>query len=374
MENTHTYPVGKRRCRPLSQRSCRRLFVPVLGVVLGAGLLAACGSSTSPKASATTVSGNAAARYFKGKTITLISPDKPGGGYDLYARLFAPYLAKDLGATVNVENINGAGTIEGTNQMTAAKPNGLTLGLVNVGGDIASLVEHLPGQRFNLSKLSWIGQPAEVPNAMITQPGSGITSFGTMLHTTKPVTVVDVRSGVGDMLNRVVFGAFHIPHKLETGFSAVAALKQGFLARDGQLAFESLPSLYTLISGGKAKPLLYTGTITLPSYHKVLAGVPSLKSELSTVHLSTADHAAVREALALSNLSDDFAGPAGIPPARLAVLRSAFKKAATSPRLLARATKESLQVKPIPGSALGPEVTAALSAAKAIAPYVHASS
>lgn len=32
--------------------------------------------------------------------------------------------------------------------------------------------------------------------------------------------------GIGDMLNRVIYGAFCVPYKLDTGFGATSALKQ----------------------------------------------------------------------------------------------------------------------------------------------------
>lgn len=354
----------------LAKRSYRHVAALVLTLVMSAGLLGACGSSGSSKAAGSSSTSSAAASFFKGKTITLIAPDAPGGGYDLYARLFAPYLASALGATVNVENLNGGGTLTGTNQMAVAKPDGLTLGLVNVGGDTASVVEHHPGVNFDMTKLSWIGQPAQVPNVMITQPGSGLTSFSSLLHATSPIPVLDVRSGVGDLLNRVVLGAFHIPNKLLTGFNETAALKQGFLAKDGKLVFESVATLHSLLAGNEAKPLLVTTAPNLPSYKKLLGSTPTLASELSTVSLSKPDAAAVKEALLLSNLSDDFAGPPGIPVARLAVLRSAFMKAANSAALTARAVKESLVLGPTDGATLAGQVNAALSQGKAISPYV----
>ncbi|MGC8512754.1 MAG: tripartite tricarboxylate transporter substrate-binding protein [Acidimicrobiales bacterium] len=357
----------------------RRVAALGLGAVAALGALSACGSTKSSTSSATTTSGSssatttgtaAAASYFKGKTITLISPDSPGGGYDLYARLFAPYLASALGATVNVENVNGGGTLVGTNQMAASAPNGLTLGLVNIGGDIASSVEKQPGINFDLTKLSWIGQPGQVPNVLVTQPGSGITSFSSLLHASSPVPVLDIRSGVGDLLNRVVFGAFHIPTNLLTGFNEVAALKQGFLAKDGKLIFESVPSMASLITAGEAVPLLVTNTTA--QYSKLLGNIPSLSSELSSVTLSSSDSAAVKEGLLLSDLSDDFAGPPGIPAAELTVLRDAFSQAAASPALQAQATKQHLAIGPTDGATLASEVTTAVAQGSAISPYVSA--
>jgi tripartite-type tricarboxylate transporter receptor subunit TctC len=367
----HTMTLN-RRTRSRRRRTGRRAAA-LAAAVTAAVTLAACSSSGSSGSSSTpSASGSgSAASYFKGKTITLISPDSPGGSYDSYARLFAPYVAQELGATINVEDIAGAGTLQGTNQMAAATPNGLTIGMVNVGGDIASKVEKQPGENFNMSTFSWIGQPAVIPNALVTQPGSSVQSFSAMLHPAGSVTVLDIRNGIGDMLNRVIYGAFGVPYKLDTGFEATSALKQGFLAKDGQTILEAMSTLYPLISGNEAKPLLVVGSVTLPSYQKALAGVPTLQTEMSSAGLSGGKAAAVTEALALSNLSDDFAAPPGLPAAELSALQQAFAKAAALPALKAQATKESLPLSFVGSSTLGGQVSTALANSNSIAQYVN---
>jgi tripartite-type tricarboxylate transporter receptor subunit TctC len=358
-----------------SNASGRRIAAVAVAAV-SAALLAAC-SSASSSGSANAASANTGAAgagggagYFKGKTITLISPDSPGGSYDSYARLFAPYVGQELGATINVEDVSAAGTLQGSNQMAASAPNGLTIGMVNVGGDIASLVEKQPGQSFTMAKLSWIGQPAQIPNALVTQPGSSVQSFSGMLHGGN-VTVLDIRNGIGDMLNRVIYGAFSVSYKLDTGFEATSALKQGFLAKDGQTILEAMSTLYPLISGNEAKPLLVIGPVSLSSYQKVLGGVPTLQTEMSTAGLSGSKQAAVTEALALSNLSDDFAAPAGLPASELSTLRQAFAKAAALPALQAQAGKESLPLSFIGGATLSGQVNSALANSNSIALYVN---
>jgi tripartite-type tricarboxylate transporter receptor subunit TctC len=355
--------------RTRSSTSRRRRVAAVAVAAASAALLAACSSSGSGGSPAAGSGGGAG--YFKGKTITLISPDAPGGSYDSYARLFAPYVGQELGATINVEDVNGAGTLQGSNQMAAASPNGLTIGMVNVGGDIASLVEKQPGQNFTMTKLTWIGQPAQVPNAIVTQPGSSVSSFSGMLHPSGQVSALDIRNGIGDMLIRVVYGAFGVPYKLDTGFEETAALKQGFLAKDGQTILEAMSTLYPLISGNEAKPLLVVGPVSLPSYQKVLSGVPTLQAAMSSAHLSGGKGAAVTEALALSNLSDDFAAPAGLPASELSALRQAFSAAASLPALKAQAEKESLPLSFISGSAVSGQVDQALANSKTISPYVN---
>lgn len=41
---------------------------------------------------------------FRGKTVRIVVGSGVGGGYDVYARLTAPYLSRALDATVVVEN------------------------------------------------------------------------------------------------------------------------------------------------------------------------------------------------------------------------------------------------------------------------------
>src|SRR6266545_7841657 len=70
--------------------------------------------------------------FFAGKTVRLVVGFGPGGGYDSYARMLAPYLSKNLGATVIVENRPGAGGLVALSGVYMAPPDGLTMMIVNV--------------------------------------------------------------------------------------------------------------------------------------------------------------------------------------------------------------------------------------------------
>src|SRR3954469_10619909 len=61
------------------------------------------------------------------KTIRIIVPFAPGGGTDVIARTLAQEMAKDLGATMIIENKPGAGTIIGTQTVATSEPDGYTL-------------------------------------------------------------------------------------------------------------------------------------------------------------------------------------------------------------------------------------------------------
>jgi tripartite-type tricarboxylate transporter receptor subunit TctC len=66
------------------------------------------------------------------KTIRLIIPNSAGGGTDIAGRLLAEGLEEKLGTTVVVENLSGAGGIEGATALMNAEPDGYTLALIPI--------------------------------------------------------------------------------------------------------------------------------------------------------------------------------------------------------------------------------------------------
>ncbi len=61
------------------------------------------------------------------RIVRIVVPLAPGGGTDLIARTLAQEMAKDLGASVIIENKPGAGTIIGTQAVATSEPDGYTL-------------------------------------------------------------------------------------------------------------------------------------------------------------------------------------------------------------------------------------------------------
>src|SRR5215468_4944964 len=72
--------------------------------------------------------------YFQGKTIRVIVGYPAGSAHDIWARIIAPYLTKQIPgnpATV-VQIMPGAGSMTATNYIASiAKPDGLTVGVIN---------------------------------------------------------------------------------------------------------------------------------------------------------------------------------------------------------------------------------------------------
>src|SRR5215212_11663732 len=72
----------------------------------------------------------ARAQDFPTKTVRLIVPNAPGGGTDVLARLFAPYLQEAWKQPVVVEHKPGAGTVVGTDYVAKSAPDGHTIGMI----------------------------------------------------------------------------------------------------------------------------------------------------------------------------------------------------------------------------------------------------
>jgi tripartite-type tricarboxylate transporter receptor subunit TctC len=73
------------------------------------------------------LSGMAALAAYPDRVIKIVVPFAPGGGTDVVARTLAQEMAKELGASVIIENKPGAGTILGTQLVAASPADGYTL-------------------------------------------------------------------------------------------------------------------------------------------------------------------------------------------------------------------------------------------------------
>ena len=118
---------------------------------------------------------NAAAQpagsYFKGKTIKLMVGTSSGGGYDLMARMFAPYFEKRLGAKVLVENRPGGSHMVAMNAVFSATPDGLSLILASAEGAVLGRLMDEPGIRFDLSAFPVIARVNSAARVLIINPG-----------------------------------------------------------------------------------------------------------------------------------------------------------------------------------------------------------
>lgn len=210
--------------------------------------------------------------FYRGKTISFVVGSAPGGSLDGVARLIAPYMASYLQATINVEDVNVS--TAGQNDVAAAQPNCLTIGLLNAAPDAIANVTHTPGVNFNPAHVDFIGAPGANSDMFITAPSASISSFASLIHSPTPVRELSLTSGYDPTLQLLVNAAFGIKAQILTGYPNEAGLVQGFVRGDGQLMFGPVSSTAPLVSAGKGAPI---------GISKAVANGSSFQSQLTTV-------------------------------------------------------------------------------------------
>jgi tripartite-type tricarboxylate transporter receptor subunit TctC len=112
--------------------------------------------------------------FYAGKTVRMVVGSGVGGGYDVFSRLIAPYLAKTLGTTVIVENVPGAGGLLALNRLYMAPPDGLQISLSQ--GTMAAFAQLTGDQaaRFDLAKFTYLATVGAPPGLWLVGPDSPI--------------------------------------------------------------------------------------------------------------------------------------------------------------------------------------------------------
>jgi len=98
--------------------------------------------------------GTAYAQQYPERGLMLIVPYGAGGGTDITARLLAKDLEVALGKPVTVENRAGGGGWVGWGALAAARPDGYTLGYLNVPSMYAGYLDPQVGRKETLESFT----------------------------------------------------------------------------------------------------------------------------------------------------------------------------------------------------------------------------
>jgi tripartite-type tricarboxylate transporter receptor subunit TctC len=144
--------------------------LPVLTVLLAASLLGGAASSAAA---------DDVADFYRGKRINLVIGFGSGGGYDLYARLFARFLGGHIpGKPVIVpQNMPGAGSRRAANWLyTVAPKDGTAIACLGQATPADQALGQ-PGVLFDARKFNWIGNLVVVNNILFVSAASGVATI-----------------------------------------------------------------------------------------------------------------------------------------------------------------------------------------------------
>ncbi len=267
------------------------------------------------------------ARSWPARPIRLVVPFPPGGLIDNMARLIGPRLSQELGQPVIIDNKPGAGGNLGAGEAARAAADGYTLVMASPPLTInPALYKKLPYQPEHIAPLGLLGR---VPNVLMVNPASGITSVAELSARIKarPGQLNYASNGQGTSLHlsaelyKSKAGLFitHIPYR------GAAAAMTALMPNEVDMMFDNLPSALGQIQAGKLKAL----AVTTPQRSSVLPQVPSM----------------AEAGIAGYQVSAWFglASPAGLPAAVQARIESALERIAKQAEVIAALQKQGAE-------------------------------
>jgi Tripartite tricarboxylate transporter family receptor len=299
---------------------------PILATLIAAGIAAL-------------VSAPAVAESFAGKTVTVSVPVAPGGGYDTYARLVARHIGRHLPGrpTVIVKNMPGAGGIILSRHLYEfAAKDGSEIAMLQDANLFQQLTtnQQLP---YDARKFGYLGALEKFVPIVLTWH---TTQFHTFDDTKKNSMSVgsDGPGSSTDYFPRVLNAFFGTKFKIVRGYKGSAeitlAIERGEIDGLSSWCYDCMRAQKPdWIAGKRVRVLLQLALEGDPELDA--KGVPKVIDLARTPE----ERQAVQLAFSGVSIARPMVTPPGLPPDRLAMLRTALEATARDPELLEEASK-----------------------------------
>src|SRR3981189_3130167 len=220
------------------------------------------------------------------RVVRIVVPFAPGGGTDVIARTLAQEMAKDLGATVIIENKPGAGTIIGTQAVATSEPDGYTLLMGTFANAVnPSLNAKLPYDRHR--DFAPVALIARSFNIVVVNPKSPFQSIADLIA---------AANADPDKLSFGTFGPGPSAHRAGELFKDMAKVNLTMVPYKGaapgitdliggqiQVMVTTVASAASLIAGGQLRALAVTSAEHARAFPELPAvaeaGVPGYAAE-----------------------------------------------------------------------------------------------
>jgi tripartite-type tricarboxylate transporter receptor subunit TctC len=315
-----------------------------------------------------------------GKTIRWIVPYSAGGGYDTYSRLVAPYLGRQLGAQIRVDNVPGSGGLTAAKLIKQSPPDGLTVGLVNTPGMLAAMVTGLSEAPNPAKDYTIIGRMNDNPEVFVVKADSTIRSIDDLfaLAEKKPVLYGVTGAGSSIFLNSIVTSSLlGIEARYVVGYRGTRQTSMAVMRGEVDLTSTPFSTVLDRINSGDLRATLQITSQPLFD-HPALKGVPVLGGpgglaalRARQLGLDGKEAAADADALVALNQSGRLVvAPVGLEPKLAECLQSALMAAMTGPDFIKAAAKAKRPLRPLDAKAALKVVEMAAGKAAKFAPIV----
>ncbi|MEA2821786.1 MAG: hypothetical protein QOJ86_3790 [Bradyrhizobium sp.] len=220
------------------------------------------------------------------KTIRIVVPFAPGGGTDVIARTLAQEMAKDLGATIIIENKPGAGTIIGTQTVATSEPDGYSLLMGTFANAVnPSLNAKLPYDPHK--DFAAVALIARSFNIVVVNPASAIKSIADLIAAAKSdpdrLSYGTYGTGTSAHLAGELFKIMAKVNLTTVPYKGAAPAITDLLGGQIQVMFTTVASAASLIAAGQLRAVAVTSAERSPAFPELPtvaeAGVPGYAAE-----------------------------------------------------------------------------------------------
>ncbi len=286
------------------------------------------------------------ADFYRGKTITLLVGFPPGGGYDLYARVFSPYFTRHIpgNPTIVIKSMLGGSGVTAAGYMTTITPqDGTSLGIFL---DALTLGKVLGGPGdFDPIKLVWIGRIVSTATVSVVWHTSPVQTIEEAKH--KEILMAGtVASNTSNFIPAALNDLIGTKIKVIKGYRGspdqALAMMRGETDAIGGMAWEAIQTNHPdWLMERKIRVLYAQGA------HRIteVPDAPGL--------LDLAVDERSRQILGLLGSGPEIGraivAEPNIPPERAAALRQAFMATMQDPEFMADIKQRNLTLEPLRG-------------------------
>ncbi|WP_079573460.1 tripartite tricarboxylate transporter substrate binding protein [Bradyrhizobium erythrophlei] len=232
------------------------------------------------------LSTSSASAAYPDRPIRIVVPFAPGGGTDVVARTLAQEMARDLGASIVIENKAGAGTILGTQAVASSEPDGYTLLMGTFANAVnPSLKASLPyDPHADFAPVALIARSFNIVVVNLKSPYHSIADLiAAAKAEPEKLSYGTYGTGTSAHLAGELFKNLAKVNLTTVPYKGAAPAITDLIGGRIQVMFTTVASAASLVQGGQLRALAVTSAQRSPAFPDVPtvaeAGVPGYSAE-----------------------------------------------------------------------------------------------
>ena len=211
------------------------------------------------------VASQAAAQDYPTRTVRIIVPSAPGGGYDVIGRLLAERFTPELGQAFVVENRPGGGTLIGTQAVANAAPDGYTLLIGGLANMAFNRGLHKDLRYDPVKDFAPVAMVGAFTYALVGRRDLPMTTLKDIIDYARAhpgkLSIATSGVGTGQHVSALMLKHYASIDLLEVSYKGAQPAYIDLLAGRVDLFFDNTTTARPFIADGRVKPYVTSGSV-----------------------------------------------------------------------------------------------------------------